>query len=121
LEEIARGGMGIVYRARQVSLNRIVAVKVLLFGQFASAEFVKRFRAEAEAVASLNHPNIVGIHAVGEHENQQYFSMDYIEGANLAGMVKEKPLPARQGALLLKTIAEALDYAHGRGILHRDL
>jgi serine/threonine protein kinase/WD40 repeat protein len=121
LEEIARGGMGIVYRARQVSLNRIVAVKVLLFGQFASVEFVKRFHAEAEAVASLHHPNIVGIYAVGEHDDQYYFSMDYIEGTNLAGLSKEQPLPARQAALLLNTIAAALDYAHGRGILHRDL
>jgi WD40 repeat protein len=120
-DEIARGGMGIVYRARQISLNRTVAVKVLLFGQFASAEFVKRFRAEAEAVASLRHPNIVGIHEVGEHEGQHYFSMDYIEGTNLARLVGEKPLPARQAALLLKTITEAVDYAHGRGILHRDL
>jgi eukaryotic-like serine/threonine-protein kinase len=121
LEEIARGGMGIVYRARQVSLNRIVAVKVLLFGQFASAEFVKRFRDEAEAVACLQHPNIVGIHVVGEHENQHFFSMDYIEGPNLSGLVKEQPLPGRHAALLLKTLAEAVDYAHGRGILHRDL
>ena len=121
LEEIARGGMGVVYRARQLSLNRIVAVKVLLFGQFASAEFVKRFRAEAEAVASLRHPNIVGIHAVGENENQHYFSMDYIEGTDLAGYSKERPLPARQAAFLLSTIAGALEYAHGRGILHRDL
>jgi Serine/threonine protein kinase len=120
-EEIARGGMGIVYRARQVSLNRTVAVKVLLFGQFSSAEFVKRFRAEAEAVASLRHPNIVGIHEVGEHEGQHFFSMDYIEGTNLAELAREKPLPAHAAALLLKTIGEALDYAHGCGILHRDL
>jgi eukaryotic-like serine/threonine-protein kinase len=120
-EEIARGGMGIVYRARQVSLNRIVAVKVLLFGQFASAEFVKRFRAEAEAVASLRHPNIVGIHEVGEHQGQHFFSMDCIEGTDLAGLVHESPLPAGQAASLVKTITEALEYAHSRGILHRDL
>jgi serine/threonine protein kinase/WD40 repeat protein len=120
-EEIARGGMGIVYRARQVSLNRIVAVKVLLFGQFASAEFVKRFRAEAEAVASLRQPNIVGIHEVGEHEGQHYFSMDYIDGTNLAELVRETPLPPHTAASLLKTISEALDYAHDCGILHRDL
>ena len=121
LEEVARGGMGIVYRARQVSLNRIVAVKILLFGQFASAEFVKRFHAEAEAVASLRHSNIVGIHAVGQHEHQHYFSMDYIEGTDLARLVQNQPLPARQAALLMKTVSEALEYAHGRGILHRDL
>src|SRR5215471_15993265 len=120
-DEIARGGMGIVYRARQVSLNRTVAVKVLLFGQFARAEFVTRFRTEAEAVASLRHPNIVGIHEVDQHEGQHYFSMDYIEGTDLTGLVRETPLPGRQAALLLKTIAEAVDYAHSRGILHRDL
>ncbi len=121
LEEIARGGMGIVYKARQISLNRIVAVKMLLFGQFSSDEFVKRFRAEAEAVASLQHPHIVAIHEIGEHEGQQYFSMDYIEGSNLAELVREKPLVPRQAAALLKTVAEALHYAHGHGILHRDL
>lgn len=121
LDEIARGGMGIVYRARQVSLKRIVAIKLLLFGQFASEPFVKRFRAEAEAVASLRHSNIVGIHAVGEHQNQPFFSMDYIEGTNLAGLVKERPLTAIQSARLVKTLAEAIDYAHSREILHCDL
>jgi len=92
-----------------------------LFGEFASAEFVKRFRAEAETVARLHHPNIVGIHEVGEQENQPYFSMDYIEGRNLACLAKEQPLPAKQAALLVSTIATALDYAHGREVLHRDL
>lgn len=121
LEEIARGGMGIVYRARQVSLNRIVAVKVLLFGEFSSDDFVRRFRAEAEAAASLCHPNIVAIHEIGEHEGQHYFSMDYIDGRSLAGLAKTKPLAARQAAACLKTIAAAIQYAHERGILHRDL
>src|SRR5439155_14637622 len=119
LEEIARGGMGVVYRARQVSLNRIVAVKMLLFGKFASDEFVKRFRAEAEAVASLQHPNIVAIHEIGEHEGQHYFSMDYVEGKNLAEVVRDGPLPSKGAAKYLQTIAAAVHYAHHHGVLHR--
>jgi WD40 repeat protein/predicted Ser/Thr protein kinase len=121
LEEIARGGMGIVYRARQVSLGRIVAVKMLLFGPLSSPEFVKRFRAEASAAASLLHPNIVAIHEVGVHQGQQYFAMDYVEGQSLAKLLADGPLPAKRAASYLKTIAEAIHYAHERGILHRDL
>jgi len=121
LDEIARGGMGIVYRARQVSLNRIVAVKVLLFGQFSSEEFVERFRSEAEAAAALQHPNIVAIHEIGEHEGQRYFSMAYIEGKNLAELARDKPLPAKLAATYLQTVAEAIHYAHQRSVLHRDL
>lgn len=121
LEEIARGGMGVVYKARQVSLNRFVAVKVLLFGEFASDEFIKRFRTEAEAVANLQHPNIVAIHEVGDHDGQHYFSMDYVEGQSLAELVRDKPLAARLAGRHLKTIAEAIHYAHKRGTLHRDL
>src|SRR6266571_5284820 len=121
LEEIARGGMGIVYRARQVSLDRIVAVKMLLFGPLSSPEFVKRFRAEASAAASLQHPNIVAIHEVGVHQGQQFFAMDYVEGQSLAKLLANGPLPARNAASYLKTIAEAIHYAHERGILHRDL
>ncbi|HKQ40521.1 MAG TPA: serine/threonine-protein kinase, partial [Verrucomicrobiae bacterium] len=121
LKEIARGGMGIVYKARQVSLNRIVAVKVLLFGKFSSDTFVKRFHTEAEAAASLRHANIVAIHEVGEHEGQHYFSMDYIEGRSLAEVIRDQPLPAREAAEYLKTVAEAIHYAHQRAVLHRDL
>ena len=121
LREIARGGMGVVYKARQISLNRIVAVKMLLFGKLAGDDFIKRFRAEAEAAASLQHPNIVAIHEVGEHEAQQYFSMDYVEGSDLAELVRENPLSAKRAATYLKAIAEAIHYAHQRGILHRDL
>ncbi len=121
VEEIARGGMGVVYRARQVSLNRIVAVKMLLFGKFSSDEFVKRFHTEAEAAASLQHPNIVAIHEVGEQDGQHYFSMDYVAGKNLADLVRDNPLPAKRAAGYIRTIAEAIHYAHQRGILHRDL
>jgi WD40 repeat protein/serine/threonine protein kinase len=121
LEEIARGGMGIVYRARHVSLERIVAVKMLLFGPLASPDFVKRFRAEASAAASLQHANIVAIHDVGVHQGQQYFAMDYVEGQSLARLLANGPLPATRAARYLKTTAEAIHYAHERGILHRDL
>jgi tetratricopeptide (TPR) repeat protein len=121
LEEIARGGMGVVYKARQVSLNRTVAVKMILAGQLAGAPEVLRFRGEAEAAAHLNHPNIVAIHEIGQYDGQHYFSMDYVEGQNLAEFVGQKPLPPKQAAKYLKTIAEAIQYAHEGGILHRDL
>jgi WD40 repeat protein/tRNA A-37 threonylcarbamoyl transferase component Bud32 len=121
LEEIARGGMGVVFKARQVSLNRIVAVKMLLSGQFAKKEFVERFRAEAQAAANLQHPNIVAIHEIGEHGGQQYFSMDYVEGGHLGALVRDKPLPAKRAAAYVKTIAGAIHYAHKHGVLHRDL
>jgi len=121
LEEIARGGMGVVYRARQKSLDRLVAVKVLLASQFAKPESVQRFHTEAAAIAQLQHPNIVAIHEVGEHEGQPYFSMDFVEGRTLAELVHERPLPANRAATYLKAIAEAVHYAHQHGVLHRDL
>jgi len=121
LDEIGRGGMGIVYRARQPSLNRTVAVKRLLRGSLASPEFVKRFRTEAAAAGSLQHPNIVTIHEVGLHEGEHYLVMDLVEGPNLAKISAEKPLPARRAAKYLKGAAEAIHYAHERGILHRDV
>jgi WD40 repeat protein/predicted Ser/Thr protein kinase len=121
LEEIARGGMGVVYKARQVSLDRIVAVKMLLFGPLAQPEVVQRFRTEAAAAASLQHPNIVAIHEVGFREGQHFFAMDYVAGRSLADIVRDGLLPARRAADYIKTIAEAIEYAHQRGILHRDL
>src|SRR5439155_3217633 len=124
LEEIARGGMGIVYRARHLSLDRIVAVKMLLFGPLSSPEFVKRFRAEASAAASLQHPNIVAIHEVGVHQGQHYFAMDYVEGQSLAKLISSfgfRVSDFKRAAGYVKTIAEAIHYAHEQGILHRDL
>jgi WD40 repeat protein/serine/threonine protein kinase len=121
LEEIARGGMGVVYRARQPSLERIVAVKMILAGQFASKQIIQRFRGEVTAAALLQHPNIVAIHDVGIHEDQHYCSMDYVEGQNLSQLVGNRPLPSTNAARYVKLIAEAIQYAHQQGILHRDL
>jgi eukaryotic-like serine/threonine-protein kinase len=121
LEEIARGGMGVVYRARQLSLNRIVAVKVVLAGPFSSREFVRRFQTEAEATAALQHPNIVAIHEVGERDGTHFLAMEYVEGQSFSGLVREQPLRARRAAGYLHTIALAVQHAHERGVLHRDL
>ncbi len=121
LDEIAQGGMGVVYRARQVSLDRVVAVKMLLFGRFTNPKFVERFRAEARAAARLRHPHIVTIHEVGEHDGQPYFSMDYVSGKSLADLVRDQPMSPRRAATYLKTIAQAVHFAHVNGVLHRDL
>ncbi|MEK7685478.1 MAG: serine/threonine-protein kinase [Verrucomicrobiota bacterium] len=121
LEEIARGGMGVVFKARQASLDRLVAVKMLLFGPLASPEVVQRFRAEAAAAASLQHPNIVVVHEVGFRDGQHFIAMDYVAGRSLADIVRDGPLTARRAAGYVQTIAEAIQYAHERGILHRDL
>lgn len=121
LSEIARGGMGVVFRARQLSLGRAVAVKMILQGEFARPEELARFRQEAEAAAHLKHPNIVAIHEVGESEGRQYFSMDLIEGSSLSALTREGPVPAARAARLVEKIARAVHYAHERGVLHRDL
>jgi serine/threonine protein kinase len=121
LREINRGGMGVVYLACQRGLKRVVALKMTLAGQFAGEEERKRFCAEAEAAGQLDHPHIVPIFEVGEHEGQPYFSMGYVEGVSLKQMVADGPLPSRQAAELMRTIAGAVQYAHARGIVHRDL
>ena len=121
IEKIAHGGMGVVYKARQRSLNRTVALKMILSGQLASEEEVRRFYSEAEAAANLEHSGIVPIHEVGQHEGQHYFSMGFIEGQSLARRIADGPLRSDKAAELTKQVAEAIAYAHDRGVIHRDL
>lgn len=121
LEELGHGGMGVVYKARQRSLHRIVALKMLLGGQFAGKVALARFRAEAELAAQLQHPNIVAIHEIGEQDGLPYFTMDFVPGRSLADLVRDHPLPARSAAAYVQTIATAIHYAHEQGVLHRDL
>ncbi len=120
-ELLARGGMGVVYKARQISLNRPVALKRIAAGVLATPAEVRRFHAEAEAIAHLHHPNIVAVHEIGEHEGEHYFSMDYVAGRTLAEVVREGPLPAARAATYVKTVARAVHYAHQQGVIHRDL
>lgn len=129
LEVVGRGGMGIVYRARQISLNRTVALKMILRGDFATAEDVLRFRTEAEAAARLSHPLVVPVYEVGEFPDatgqlgfgQPYFSMQYIEGTTLSERLANGPMPPREAATLLARVCRAIDAAHKQGVLHRDL
>ena len=121
LEEIARGGMGVVYKARQTRLNRLVALKMILAGQLASPDDVKRFYTEAEAAANLDHPGIVPIFEVREQDGQHYFSMGYVEGQSLATRVAAGPLPPREAATLAREVAQSIQYAHDHGVIHRDL
>jgi serine/threonine protein kinase/Leucine-rich repeat (LRR) protein len=121
LEEIARGGMGVVYKARQLGLNRTVAVKMILGGPVAAQPFIERFLAEAQTAARLQHPGIVVIVEVGQCEGQHFFSMEYLQGKTLAELIKPGPLPATKAAKYALAVAEAVAYAHEHGVLHRDL
>ena len=121
LSEVGRGGMGVVYRACQKSLNRIVALKMILPGQDSSAEIVARFRAEAESAARLRHPNLIDVYEVDEVDGRPYFSMKLIEGTTLARRLADGPLPSRTAAEMLAPICRAIADAHRKGVLHRDL
>ncbi|MGA2018775.1 MAG: serine/threonine-protein kinase [Opitutaceae bacterium] len=121
IEEIGRGGMGVVYAARQPALGRTVAVKLLLEGAYGSEAALRRFQLEAAAAAGLQHPNIVAIHDFGEVDGQPYYAMDLVTGQNLTELCSGRPLPARKAAEFLQLLARAVHYAHQSGVLHRDL
>ena len=121
LRELGRGGMGVVYQARQKDLNRLVALKMILSGHHAGQGELERFRREAEAVAALQHPNIVQIHEIGEVEGRPYLAFEFIEGGTLGQHLEGNPWPPRAAADLVETLARAVQYAHERGIVHRDL
>src|SRR6184192_1853790 len=121
LEEVGRGGQGVVFRARQKSLNRTVAIKVISLGQWASKAHLRRFRLEAEAAAKLEHPGIVPIHEVGERDGSCYFSMKFVEGGQLDEVARREPMPIRRAVEFIAKVARTVHYAHEHGILHRDI
>ncbi len=121
LDEIGRGGMGVVYLARQKALDRLVAVKMILAGNLASTDQVERFVAEARTMARLHHPHIVGIHETGEIHGQHYLVMEYLSGPSLAQVLSQGAVPAEKAARYVSAVARAVDYLHHQGIVHRDL
>ena len=120
-DELGRGGMGVVYKARHLRLNRVVALKMVLHAEHAGAEERARFQTEAEAVARLQHPGIVQIHEVGEHSGLAFFSLEFCPGGSLAGKLGGTPLPPREAATLVEGLARAMQTAHDKGVVHRDL
>jgi tRNA A-37 threonylcarbamoyl transferase component Bud32 len=121
LEELGRGGMGVVYKARHSKFDRLVALKMILAGEHAGSEQQVRFQSEARAVARLQHPNIVQIHEIGEHNGCCYFSLEYVDGGSLAARMKEHLPSDKEAAQLIEVLARTAHYAHGRGVVHRDL
>ena len=121
IEEIGRGGMGIVYKARQVGLNRLTAVKMIYIGATSALDALARFRSEAEAVAALHHPNIIQIHEIGSHNGHPFFSMEYAENGTLRTRLQKRGLSPREAAAVIVTLARTIQYAHDCGIVHRDL
>jgi tetratricopeptide (TPR) repeat protein/tRNA A-37 threonylcarbamoyl transferase component Bud32 len=121
LRELGRGGMGVVYQARQRGINRIVALKMILAGSHAGPEALARFLREAETVGRLKHPNVVQVYECGSHEDKPYFSQEYVEGGSLANKLRGEPQPPEQAARLVQALAEAVHAAHEQGIVHRDL
>ena len=121
LEQVAKGGMGVVFRARQLDLNRTVAVKMIIDGVLANDDDIQRFLAEAESAAHLDHAGIVPIYEVGQHDGRHFFSMAFVDGESLAGRLTSGPLESREAASLIADVADAIEYAHGQGVIHRDL
>src|SRR4051812_49231558 len=121
LGELGRGGMGVVFKARQAALGRVVALKMILDGDLAGPEHRERFKAEAEAAARLQHPNIAQLYEYGEAQGRPYFSLEYVAGGSLAQRLRGQPLPPRPAAGLVATLADAMHYAHAQGVVHRDL
>ena len=121
LAELGRGGMSVVYKARQVGLDRVVALKMILAGEYAGAQERARFQAEALAVGRLQHPNVVQVFEVGEHNGLPFFSLEFCPGGSLAERLRDSPLAPAAAARLVATLAQAMQAAHEKGILHRDL
>jgi uncharacterized protein (DUF433 family)/tRNA A-37 threonylcarbamoyl transferase component Bud32 len=121
LGKLGEGGMGVVYKARHLRLNRVVAIKMILAGEHASEKMIARFALEAEAVAQLQHPGIVQIYEIGEHDGHSFLALEYVAGGSLASRLDDKPWPADKAAELVETLARSMQAAHDRGIVHRDL